>query len=390
MDELTIGQRIAAKRKELGLSQAELGEKMNVSRQSVSKWEADAALPEIDKLIALSKLYGVSVGWLLGVEPEGAPAREPEQTFSQQEWDILDRLAQQKPLLPRWLVPLAAGVTAVSLIAAFLSGAALYSNHSRDKNIASVSQSVANLTTSLGAGLPDAQVLENYNFLAQPSADLSECTFTFTGVPAYHDPESTAELIVVHSGQTVAQVECQWTGTHYTAEFTLPAYNGYTASFCLTGRDGIVRTSRVYDYLLYNLMDHRGFGDISVDFGNTSEGSGQHTYQASFLYLDEMRVRIDAPEIFRDCTDIWTKCDLVVLGDGKELGRLDLLNRSAYSKKANFSSVNVDFYTKDHVIPIGDVTGIRVLEVLLYCELSNGLQMQKVVETLDSRSWVTD
>ena len=61
---MTIGQRIAQKRKELGLSQEALGSKLGVSRQSIYKWEADSALPEVDKLIALSRLFGVSVGWL--------------------------------------------------------------------------------------------------------------------------------------------------------------------------------------------------------------------------------------------------------------------------------------------------------------------------------------
>lgn len=376
MDELTIDQRIAAKRKELGLSQIELGEKMNVSRQSVSKWEADAALPEIDKLIALSKLFCVSVGWLLGVEPEGAPVREPEQTFRQQEWEIIDRLAQQKPHLPKWFLPLTACVSALALAAALLSGAALYANHSQDRELASISQSVANLTTSLGAGLPDAQVLENYSFEALPSADLNECTFRFTGVPACHEPDSTAELIVVLDGSAVVKQECRWDGICYTAEFTLPAYNGYTASFCLTGSGGIVLTSRVYDHLLYRLMDCRDFGSVSVDLISWGYGNGS-------VDFDEMRVTIDAPEILRDCTDIWTKCDLVVLGDGTELGRLDLMNRSALSKKANFSDVDVSFYTKDQQIDIGPVDGIHKLEVRLCCELSNGLQLQKTVDTLN-------
>ena len=65
---MTIGQRIALKRKERSLSQEALGQEVGVSRQSIYKWESDAAVPEIDKLIALSRLFGVSVGWLLGVE----------------------------------------------------------------------------------------------------------------------------------------------------------------------------------------------------------------------------------------------------------------------------------------------------------------------------------
>lgn len=71
---MTTGQRIAAKRKEQNLSQEALGEALGVSRQSIYKWESDSSLPEIDKLIALSRLFGVPVGWLLGVEEEAEPS----------------------------------------------------------------------------------------------------------------------------------------------------------------------------------------------------------------------------------------------------------------------------------------------------------------------------
>ncbi|WP_295583369.1 helix-turn-helix domain-containing protein [uncultured Oscillibacter sp.] len=71
---MTIGQRIAQKRKELGLSQEALGDRLEVSRQSIYKWESGVAVPEVEKLIALSRLFGVSVGWLLGVESPAAPA----------------------------------------------------------------------------------------------------------------------------------------------------------------------------------------------------------------------------------------------------------------------------------------------------------------------------
>lgn len=79
---MTVGQRIAQQRKEHGLSQEALGEALGVSRQSVYKWESGSTLPEIDKLIALSRLYGVTIGWLLGVRnlPEagpGSPSRPP-------------------------------------------------------------------------------------------------------------------------------------------------------------------------------------------------------------------------------------------------------------------------------------------------------------------------
>ena len=59
---MTTGQKIAARRKELELSQEALGDKLGVSRQTVYKWESDLSLPDIDKLVALSRLFQVPVG----------------------------------------------------------------------------------------------------------------------------------------------------------------------------------------------------------------------------------------------------------------------------------------------------------------------------------------
>ena len=56
---MTTGQKIAARRKELELSQEALGDKLGVSRQTVYKWESDLSLPDIDKLVALSRLFQV-------------------------------------------------------------------------------------------------------------------------------------------------------------------------------------------------------------------------------------------------------------------------------------------------------------------------------------------
>ena len=55
----------------MGLSQEGLGERLGVSRQAIYKWESDTSLPEIDKLITLSKIFSLPVGWLLGVEQAG-------------------------------------------------------------------------------------------------------------------------------------------------------------------------------------------------------------------------------------------------------------------------------------------------------------------------------
>lgn len=65
---MTLGERILQKRKECGLSQEGLGEKLEVTRQTVYKWESDQAVPELDKLITLAQIFGVRVGWLIAEE----------------------------------------------------------------------------------------------------------------------------------------------------------------------------------------------------------------------------------------------------------------------------------------------------------------------------------
>lgn len=72
---MTLGERIAYYRGVLGLSQGELAERLGVSRQAVSKWETDAGLPDLDRLIALSGLYNITLDELVkGAAPSPAPA----------------------------------------------------------------------------------------------------------------------------------------------------------------------------------------------------------------------------------------------------------------------------------------------------------------------------
>lgn len=75
----TLGQRITAYRTKARLSQDSLAELLEVSRQSVSKWETDASTPELGKLVRLSQVFGVSLdelvlGETVGKAAEGEPA----------------------------------------------------------------------------------------------------------------------------------------------------------------------------------------------------------------------------------------------------------------------------------------------------------------------------
>lgn len=69
MKKQTMGMMIAALRKEQGMTQLELAEKMGVTDKAVSKWERDLSCPDISTLPKLAEIFGISVDDLMQVKP---------------------------------------------------------------------------------------------------------------------------------------------------------------------------------------------------------------------------------------------------------------------------------------------------------------------------------
>ncbi len=88
---MKLGERIAEKRKELGMTQAELAEKMLVTRQTVSRWEAGTALPDVERVAELAAVLGVSCDYLL-MDDERQP-----QSDVQSKTPAVSRLLQGLP-----------------------------------------------------------------------------------------------------------------------------------------------------------------------------------------------------------------------------------------------------------------------------------------------------
>ena len=83
---MTLDKKLARLRKREGLSQAEVSEKLDVSRQAVTKWETGTSRPSIENLQSLSRLYNVPLEYLLDESGDELPApaapaaeRAPEQ-----------------------------------------------------------------------------------------------------------------------------------------------------------------------------------------------------------------------------------------------------------------------------------------------------------------------
>jgi len=62
---MTLVEKFTALRKRQGLSQEDLAEKLSVSRQAISRWESDSTLPDAENLLEISKLFAVTVVYLI-------------------------------------------------------------------------------------------------------------------------------------------------------------------------------------------------------------------------------------------------------------------------------------------------------------------------------------
>lgn len=84
---MNLGENIFRLRTEKNLSQGDLADALDVSRQSVSKWENNSAVPELEKLLKMAQIFGITIDELVtGEKKEEAPAAPtpPPQTAPQQ------------------------------------------------------------------------------------------------------------------------------------------------------------------------------------------------------------------------------------------------------------------------------------------------------------------
>ena len=79
---MSLAEKLVTLRKQKGLTQMDLAERLNVSRQAISRWEVGAAVPSTDNLIVLSDVYGTTVDYLINDEAdkviESTPCQESE------------------------------------------------------------------------------------------------------------------------------------------------------------------------------------------------------------------------------------------------------------------------------------------------------------------------
>lgn len=307
---MTVGQRIAQKRKELGLSQEGLGDKLGVSRQAIYKWESDASLPEVEKLVALSRIFSVPVGWLLGEEehPAGqADGQSAELTEAQIKMvqEIADRyLAAQTARMPqppvkrrRWPVLVGCGAAVVTA-ALFLN---LFSQLNR------VSQDYGNLQSAISnvSYNVDSQIGSITSRVEEILKSQNQLTASYSAEYLSSDPEAgTASFALeavprtyVEGMEAIFQADCgdgplefpgaAGEGQSFSAEITVPLTDSITLSVVfVNGERRETQMLDVFTYLLSDTYPYVSF-DGSDLWGFTEPGGVLRKSQYIFLTVDE-------------------------------------------------------------------------------------------------------
>lgn len=316
MSDQTLGQKISAGRKKLGLSQEALGEKLGISRQAISKWESDAAIPEIDKFIALSRLFGVSVGWLLGEEsapdrPEPVPL--PTQTVKQA---VRDHLADH----PWWRTGCWIVIALCALFITWMSFLRLHRISNAEISLSIAQSDIDRLEHRLQQMEAVAQItpqsgplLSSYDFSLAFSADTPDAAVTFTAIPYNWQEADGAFLSIIGSGIQPRHTPCQWDGTALTAELTLPFADGYELHFTQTHADGSQQSHPLYHGILETLKTACSI----TSFG--SVGACEYVRSSNILQMDNFQYSCNRPDLYTDSPVTWQKIQLILYQDGQEI-----------------------------------------------------------------------
>ena len=102
---MTLSEKLQNLRKAAGLSQEALAEQLGVTRQAVSKWEADKALPDVNNCVAMSKVFEISLPQLLDLEEE--TMESPPTDLNEQQLRMVERMTEryteaQQRIRRRW------------------------------------------------------------------------------------------------------------------------------------------------------------------------------------------------------------------------------------------------------------------------------------------------
>lgn len=396
MEDLTIGQRIAQERKKLELSQMGLATWLDVSRQAISKWESDAAIPDVDKLISLSRLFGVSVGWLLGVEDPAVPQTG---SFSEDQFKVVEELVKKyqmppKPHLTVYHYLLAFGTSL--LIFLFLHGTTTRLEKQilmYEANIDALDRRLAALElTPQPSGTP-GQLLAGYSFDLYPltkTKSTHRVKVSFSAVPNVWSKEDTGYLCVSGGaeGADPFRIKCSWDGGHLTAEAVLDVANGYELCFAVEHPGGSQEQQILEDQRIRYLGNECTLPIRIIH--------GSYAYQDGALILKDFEVNFNLPSIYQDPTLIPNIdfCEYRLYRRPQNDSKLELIRADVTDRLE--PSIDADYHHQLSNAPVRfenlSLENTNHFQLRFYVKLSSGVESEVPITILipDGKGGITE
>ena len=275
---MTTGEKIAALRREHKLSQEALGEKLGLSRQAVSKWEADQAVPTMDNLMELSRLFGVPVDTLL--RPDAPfPAAPAEENSTD---------APAPPETPHKGVSLSRGKVitiggaALLCVSLALNAVCLYQIAQLKGEVQALRVQAGNVNTVYypGSSADTGDFADSSEHMTLDPENTEQLIVTFSAVPRVASDGETAKFLL-RGGEQSWECEAEGdAGGGYRGSLTIPMVDEFSVYLVLTDRNGgtrnllIASESDIENRFSIDVQAYWSSGGATFSFGkNTFTGT---------------------------------------------------------------------------------------------------------------------
>lgn len=288
---MTTGEKIAALRRDHKLSQEALGEKLGLSRQAVSKWEADQAVPTMDNLMELSRLFGVPVDTLLRPDaPFPAPPAEENSTDAPAAPET-----PHKGVSPSRGKILAIGGAALLCVSLALNAVCLYQIAQLKGEVQALRVRAGNVNTVYypGTDADTGDFAESSEHMTLDPENTEQLIVTFSAVPRVASDGETAKFLL-RGGEQSWECEAEGdAGGGYRGSLTIPMVDEYSVYLVLTDQNGgtrnllIASESDIENRFSIDVQAYWSSGGPTFSFGKNTFTGTLSTYVDSHDALED-------------------------------------------------------------------------------------------------------
>ncbi|MBQ7086620.1 MAG: helix-turn-helix transcriptional regulator [Clostridia bacterium] len=371
---MNIHLKIQELRKKAGLSQEGFAERLGVSRQAVSKWESGASTPDIEKIIAISKIFEISLSELLTGEKEEAPLSveaPAEIAVSDEKYEELlqDHLLQIDEMLKKgkkkrliWCIAII--LVAVIVIFGYLThhNKEMHALETNIKTLQSDMSAISNIRTDINHQIYSIRqeisdtLKKEYGMVSDFDIEYRDMSFPDRTVvldiyasPRLWNNGDRISFIIESDGERLTVDGIYEDGTA-TATVTVPLTDNIQVSACIISGGTTVqeRLDDIRSLLSLHLLDVDGHGSIS---STHTEGSDSFTLEGSVSVFVSTKLYDENKSAKSQIKSL----TLEFIENGKATQTVDMLELKPDFNAAEMCNFNYSVDTIERPLKAGDI-----------------------------------